>query len=860
MNKRFSKNIFLGTIATTILFHTLGNCSIVSFASSVNTDVSSADVSSYASDDEYAVAGDSYSVFDNADESPEDANGSYDSEKVDSKLIEDIKDSEDLGKAEESYESEESKESDELLESEESEESAELDELNENESEISEDNGAFHELTYDNAFDYELVVDDITVTAHADAGIIPDGSVLNVERVDEDFEAKVAEAAKDLSSDDDILELDDTYTFDITITNDKVEGSIQPENEGAVTITFSDVLDEDSADDDTYLTVYYVQVNETAEDDEIVESLTKVSDSENDTTDISFEAYHFSRYTIVSNREQGATTYTPAEYTPRAYKILSGTTKSLEEGEFTFTIVRTDENGNAYENGSDLYYVESGVSNDSNGMITFSTLTFDTPDTYYFKITEDIPEDSAKDPHITYDDNYYILRIYVSTFIDDATKLVANPVYCKNGSLAPVSVNLYDYYGPTINAGHAFKFSDGSSYYDNDTKYAANGFNKYTTKSAKDKRYTGIVSSELVNGYPVLNKSVTGSDESLAYLFTQSDGIVDRKENVILYEVAEGDTYTYKNSWFLPFNKNGLKESTDSNNYHFSAVTEAAFIIPTTGQVYSGSDLTTPQDMIYSFEGDDDVWVFIDGKLVADLGGVHDKVGASINFNSGVIQYFQYSNGNEGDRVYTKTASLKDVLGSDWKDGQVHTLKVFYFERGKYLSEFDSTFNLALIAEFNNVYSDTEGDDENPEDTTEETSEETPEETTEDTTEDTPTSSTDTTSTTEISTRRLADTTEDSTSEDNSTSENSTTEDNTVENSISDTPQVLGASRDTVLPMQTPEVLGENRARSTGDESKIATRVLMIVLCIALIVLVLMISKRPNEERKLITIKIKNKE
>lgn len=630
------------------------------------------------------------------------------------------------------------------------------------------------ELTYNDPFDKEVTVDGITVTAYADAGVIPDGSVLNVTKVDSSLEAKVKEAADDMAdnisesndnatgrsssdssgilirSDDEIkndTRSSETYTFDITITNPKVNGNIQPKDSNSVKITFSNVID--TASEDTYLTVYYVKTNESddtvsktteekkdpdnntdsanntadntdnntdKEADEVndrpsgsttVEGLEKVSDTRNNTRDIDFKAEHFSTYTIISNRETQPY-YKPAQYTPKAFKILTGTGKNLESGDFTFTIIRTDEQGNPYPESSNLYYKESGVHNDENGLISFSTLSFDTPDTYYFKLTEDIPDDAAKDPHMTYDTSFFILRLYVSEYIDDHTKLVANPAYVKNDTLPPVSVSLYDYYGPAINVDHAFKFSDGTYYYENDTSHMASmgSFNRYTSDDAsKDKRLTGIVQSELVDGYPVLNPDVTGSTESLEYLFTDaSAGVADKRENVILYDIGDAESYRYVNKAFFPFNNNGKKEAGDAYNYHFSVVTEAAFVIPTDGLIHTEDNPSITADMVYNFEGDDDVWVFIDGHLVIDLGGVHDKVGAELNFNTGTIQYYQYSNKNSGSRIDTASANLADILGAGYKDGQVHTLKIFYFERGKSLSEFDSDFNLALIAEFNNIY------------------------------------------------------------------------------------------------------------------------------------------------------------
>lgn len=93
-------------------------------------------------------------------------------------------------------------------------------------------------------------------------------------------------------------------------------------------------------------------------------------------------------------------------------------------------------------------------------------------------------------------------------------------------------------------------------------------------------------------------------------------------------------------------------------------------------------------DMEFTFSGDDDVWVFVDDKLVLDLGGIHGKESGSINFESGKIDY---------DGVSDKY--LVNIFGDGWKTDEFapntcHTLKVFYLERGAGDSNFSMEFNL----------------------------------------------------------------------------------------------------------------------------------------------------------------------
>lgn len=76
-----------------------------------------------------------------------------------------------------------------------------------------------------------------------------------------------------------------------------------------------------------------------------------------------------------------------------------------------------------------------------------------------------------------------------------------------------------------------------------------------------------------------------------------------------------GGLYQYSNSSFFPIDGQLLGNQGRSHNYHFTYE-----IAGTTS--FSAADS-------FAFTGDDDLWVFIDGKLAMDLGGVHGAVSSS---------------------------------------------------------------------------------------------------------------------------------------------------------------------------------------------------------------------------------------
>ena len=167
---------------------------------------------------------------------------------------------------------------------------------------------------------------------------------------------------------------------------------------------------------------------------------------------------------------------------------------------------------------------------------------------------------------------------------------------------------------------------------------------------------------------------------------------------------------------FLPFND--LKRSgnqyvtSESENFYFGMTMEFKFVQPKNGKV--GED-----NMVFEFDGDDDVWVFIDDVLVLDLGGIHRSSSGSIDFATGEVKVDRvfydgenkYQDGTTNPDVTNTTIreafaaagykkdQLDEIFTEDgrFKDYTEHTFNYYYLERGAGASNLKVKFNIQTI-------------------------------------------------------------------------------------------------------------------------------------------------------------------
>lgn len=313
-----------------------------------------------------------------------------------------------------------------------------------------------------------------------------------------------------------------------------------------------------------------------------------------------------------------------------------------------------------------------------------------------------------------------------------------------------------------INKGHQLKFNGGAGTGINkwtgrsDTK----GFGRLS-----------FVKNTLVNGYPEIdgtyasnNTHGTYEDESLDYLFNSASQANDKQDGKAVYNNVQGlfqlkdgyyvyDSYgksddssgksgnyavynpttnsfnvynsagVYKSKvldtnlgQFFPFDSAGkvfkeengqlspigiTDDENDELNHHFGMSMTTEFVQP------NGGKTTKDEAMIFEFSGDDDVWVYIDGVLVGDLGGIHEKATLKINFATGDVHVGHIDNANDPEQTIQDTtiramyqaagADTTNFSGNTFLGSTKHTLSFFYLERGAGASNMSLKFNLTTL-------------------------------------------------------------------------------------------------------------------------------------------------------------------
>ncbi len=145
---------------------------------------------------------------------------------------------------------------------------------------------------------------------------------------------------------------------------------------------------------------------------------------------------------------------------------------------------------------------------------------------------------------------------------------------------------------------------------------------------------------------------------------------------------------------FFPFNETSTGSSGVTYNYGFGTKIEFNFRLTEDGTVLAedpdNPNGTKEVPITFEFSGDDDVWVFIDGKLALDVGGAHGRVTGNLNFKD-KIATVSHVKASETDK--TQGADQTSKFTIEGENGSIHTLTMYYMERGMWESNMKISFN-----------------------------------------------------------------------------------------------------------------------------------------------------------------------
>lgn len=291
-----------------------------------------------------------------------------------------------------------------------------------------------------------------------------------------------------------------------------------------------------------------------------------------------------------------------------------------------------------------------------------------------------------------------------------------------------ITINMFNYDTAEINKGHSLQFSNGRDGVWED-------YNKWT--GSANPCFDIMKKTLGSDSYPTLNKG-NKKNESSSYLFStdagtgktvypganylfkkDADGYYEydsaknfaqfdeKTNNFTVYKVPgsstnaiglQKDSGNKPHGSFFPFNTlgdsiyEGIHEiSGNSPDFHFGMTMSAKFIQPKDGKINGNN-------MVFEFSGDDDVWVYIDGVLVLDIGGIHNAASGSINFANGNVTVGNNNNLNLRQLFADANTTGDFVSGENrFADYTMHTINFYYLERGEGDSNCKLKFNLPTV-------------------------------------------------------------------------------------------------------------------------------------------------------------------
>lgn len=425
--------------------------------------------------------------------------------------------------------------------------------------------------------------------------------------------------------------------------------------------------------------------------------------------------------------------------------VGSTTYSNVYSGEGTQTINLTRPQGTAY-NGLDLYKwykVPAVTDNDSFGseanyLNLGATVTVDRDMVFYadwfpasYDFSDDVSLFQAHD-QVTHKDT----SGFINTYLYDYTPIFNMPSLKLNSDSAINRAGNYEYWYMPDEAGNTsrnFLFITALSdevrlVSPRNRKQSLRNQNRETTTDGTF--YSGITSTKILDTpglknalfdqFDGLGKRYVGEAKNL-YLYDDATGYYyyDSDKNAAKYNGQDAfvlsdeahidviDKSNGKDGDFLPFNKvksGDYIEGSGEPNYWFGMQSVINFALPNDAGFQDaegnyGNQSTHGTDMVFKFCGDDDVWVYVDDELFLDMGGIHGKVYGEINFSTGKTVIACNGAEKKNGAIMTYEGNDSQVFERDFpkaiSEGENHTLKVYYLERGSSQSNCAIYFNIS---------------------------------------------------------------------------------------------------------------------------------------------------------------------
>lgn len=601
------------------------------------------------------------------------------------------------------------------------------------------------------AFSTSVEAEDKSATVHisAEEGVFPEGTTVVAKRIDSS-NAEYGQVEKSLEnetakSNKDVL---DFVAYDITF-RDAEGNEIEPEGEVQVSLDFHDMELGGASKEDSTVSVIHIK------DDFSTETVQSNVDLTGDQLkQVEFKADEFSIYAVTAGEivERDTNKIKAGDYANIEFwdKNRKASDKNIEFKSFS-----RDE----YNQDGRYLRIEVYVENDSR----FSK-------EYQLAMTDDKYSSVNLQTSVRPGDNYYLQKCVwqkageekkntfggsgntgmnkankspkVNTLQIYLSKFTSNKCTTKISGTKNISVDLYNY---DIEAYNSKMGLNSNSLLLRSTwgNYKSDGYmisenNAHNESCGKTGIYYGLVQPNLNNGNIVFNKTAKFFDDQFdtsvgtKYSNANFEFIYNENSKEYSYNSEENHVHYNENtntiSQYAGIGPNVLPDGSDLTKHGFFPFTDEEDNMIDYGfgmkmnidfQLRADGTIDGSNAMTFSFSGDDDVWVFIDGQLVLDLGGLHSRRGGTIDFHEKEVRYDKvtYKDDKTGEDIISDVTAVsgeKPDLTKFWEELEAgeHTLTMYYLERGGNDSNCEIKFNLLVInregeLEFNKIDSET---------------------------------------------------------------------------------------------------------------------------------------------------------